>query len=115
MSPLDVSRAIHVDREDEFDAWLAEHGATEREVVIAIYKQSSGRQTVTLGDLQAVAICHGWIDTLGKRIDDERWALQFRPRRPNSNWSPTNRALVKRLLAEGRMRPAGSARLPDDL
>jgi uncharacterized protein YdeI (YjbR/CyaY-like superfamily) len=112
---MDVSRAIHVDRDAEFDAWLAEHGATERDVIIAIYKQSSGRQTVTLQDLQAVAICHGWIDTLGKRIDEERWALQFRPRRPGSSWSATNRLLVKRLLAEGRMRPAGLARLPDDL
>jgi uncharacterized protein YdeI (YjbR/CyaY-like superfamily) len=115
VGPLDISRAIHVDRAEEFDAWLAEHGVTERDVAIAIYKQSSGRQTVTLQELQAVAICHGWIDTLGKRIDEERWALRFMPRRAGSSWSPTNRALVKQLLAEGRMRPAGLAVLPPDL
>ncbi len=112
---MDLSRAIDVDSADEFDAWLAEHGASERDVIVAIYKQSSGRATVTLEQLQAAAICHGWIDTLGKRIDEERWALQFRPRRPGSSWSPTNRTLVKRLIAEGRMRPAGIARLPEDL
>jgi uncharacterized protein YdeI (YjbR/CyaY-like superfamily) len=115
VSPLDISRAIHVDRAEEFDAWLAEHGATERDVAVAIYKQSSGRRTVTLQELQAVAICHGWIDTLGKRIDEERWALRFMPRRRGSSWSPTNRVLVKQLLAEGRMRPAGMAVLPPDL
>jgi uncharacterized protein YdeI (YjbR/CyaY-like superfamily) len=115
MSPLDTARAIQIDRAEDFDAWLAEHGSRERDVAVAIYKQSSGRQTVTLQELQAVAICHGWIDTLGKRIDDERWALRFMPRRQGSNWSPTNRALVKRLLAEGRMTPAGLAVLPPDL
>ncbi len=115
MRPEELASAIHVDRDDEFDAWLVEHGATERSVVIGFYKKSSGRQTVTITDLQAVAICNGWIDNLGQRIDDERTALRFTPRRPGSNWSPTNRALVKRLLAAGRMRPAGIALLPPDL
>lgn len=115
MSPIDVAAAIHVDQPSEFDAWLGEHGATERTVTVGFYKKSSGRQTVTIEELQAVAICHGWIDNLGGRIDEERTALRFTPRRPKSSWSPTNRALVKRLIAEGRMRPAGLAVLPPDL
>jgi uncharacterized protein YdeI (YjbR/CyaY-like superfamily) len=115
MSPLDIATAIPIDREDEFDTWLAEHGSTERSVVVAFYKKSSGRQTVTLQDLQAVALCHGWIDNLGQRVDDERMALRFTPRRQGSSWSPTNRELVRRLLAEGRLRPAGLAVLPPDL
>ena len=50
--------------------------------MVAIYKKSSGKQTVTLTELQEVALCHGWVDNLGQRIDDERWALRFTPRRP---------------------------------
>jgi uncharacterized protein YdeI (YjbR/CyaY-like superfamily) len=115
MRPTELAAAIPIDHADEFDAWLAEHGAIERSVVVAFYKKSSGRQTVTLQDLQAVALCHGWIDNLGQRIDDERMALRLTPRRPGSNWSPTNRELVRRLIAEGRMRPAGLALLPPDL
>jgi uncharacterized protein YdeI (YjbR/CyaY-like superfamily) len=112
---LDVSGAIQIDAPDEFDRWLTEHGHNERIVVVAIYKKSSGRQTVTLGDLQEVALCHGWVDTLGQRIDEERWALKFVPRKPKSNWSVTNRAMAKRLLAADRVLPQGRALLPDDL
>ena len=115
MTPVDRDRAVHVDTNEEFDAWLREHGTTEREVLISIYKQSSGRQGVTLTELQETAICHGWIDNLGARIDDERWALRFVPRRPGSNWSERNRSAARRLLDEGRMTAAGRALLPDDL
>ena len=115
MSPLDVSAAIPIESDAEFDRWLSEHAATDRDVVVGIHNKASGRQTVTLTDLQAVALCHGWVDTLTKRIDDERYAIRFLPRRRGSNWSPTNRRLAIRLLAEGRMRPAGIAVLPDDL
>ena len=116
MSPLDITAAIPISTADEFDAWLSEHGpACEEVVVVAIYKKSSGRQTVTLDDLQATAICHGWIDNLGQRIDDERWAIRFTPRRPGSNWSDKNRGVVRRLIDEGRMTPAGMALLPDDI
>lgn len=112
---LDVAGAILMTSADEFDGWLREHGATEREAVVAIYKKGSGRQTVTYGDLLEVALCHGWIDSQSKGIDAERYALRFAPRRPGSNWSEINRALARRLVAEGRMTDAGRAVLPDDL
>ncbi len=115
MSPLDVSQAAPVASAGEFDRWLAEHGASERERVVAIYKKASGRQTVTFEELLDVALCHGWVDTQTKSIDDQRYAIRFVPRRPGSNWSPTNRERVRRLLEEGRMTPSGQALLPPDL
>lgn len=115
MSPLEVSRAIPIDSGDEFDQWLVEHGRSEREVVVAIFKKASGKQTVTLADLQEASICHGWIDTQSKGIDEERYAIRFVPRRPGSNWSALNRGIARRLLAEGRMKPHGIATLPEDL
>jgi len=112
---VDVSQAILIAADAEFDAWLAAHGVSEREVVVAIYKKTSGKQTVTLDALQETALCHGWIDSHGQRIDDERWAIRFAPRRPGSNWSAVNRKRVRRLLEEGRMTDAGVAVLPRDL
>jgi uncharacterized protein YdeI (YjbR/CyaY-like superfamily) len=115
MSPMDASQAVPVASAEEFDRWLAANGAAERERVVAIYKKASGRQTVTFDELLDVALCHGWVDTQTKGIDDERYAIRFVPRRPGSNWSATNRDKVRRLLAEGRMTPAGEAVLPGDL
>jgi uncharacterized protein YdeI (YjbR/CyaY-like superfamily) len=112
---MDVSRALFMAGEADFDAWLARHGSEEREVLVAIDKKASGKQTVTLPALQEVALCYGWVDTQTQRIDDERYAIRFVPRRPGSNWSPTNRELARRLLEAGRLTPAGLAALPDDL
>jgi len=106
---------VPIGSQADFDRWLAANGAIEREVIVAIYKLSSGRQTVTLPDLQEVALCHGWVDTQTKRIDDERYAIRFVIRRLGSNWSQTNRDLARRLLLEGRILPAGRATLPPDL
>ena len=112
---VDVSHAVSVENAADLDDWLSAHADTEREVVIAIYKQASGKQRVTLDALQEVALCHGWVDTQTQRIDEERYAIRFVPRRPGSHWSITNRQVARRLLDEGRMRARGLATLPDDL
>lgn len=115
MSPLNLDRAVPIATGEEFEAWLSEHGATEPDVIVSFYKKSSGKQTVTVDRLVEAALCHGWIDTKGQRIDDERFALRFTPRRPKSNWSARNRQTARRLLAEGRISQAGIAALPADL
>jgi len=115
MSPLDVSQATPVSSADEFDRWLRDNGASQRERVVAIYKKASGKQTVTFDELLDTALCHGWVDTQTKSIDEQRYAIRFVPRRPGSNWSATNRGRVRRLQREGRMTPAGEAALPPDL
>jgi uncharacterized protein YdeI (YjbR/CyaY-like superfamily) len=115
MSPLDISQATPVSSADEFDRWLRDNGAAEPERIVAIYKKASGQQTVTFEELLDTALCHGWVDTQTKRIDDQRYAIRFVPRRPGSNWSATNRERARRLRSEGRMTPAGEALLPPDL
>lgn len=115
MSPLDVSHATPIGSAEEFARWLAAHGASERELIVAIFKKASGKQTVTFDALLETALCHGWIDTQTKGIDEERYAIRFVPRRPGSRWSAINREIARRLLAEDRMTPAGAASLPPDL
>jgi uncharacterized protein YdeI (YjbR/CyaY-like superfamily) len=100
---------------DAFDRWLRAHGASEQEVVVAIWNKRSRRQTVSLFQLQEVALCHGWVDSQTKRIDERRYAIRFVPRRERSRWSEKNRAMARRLIEAGRMRRAGTASLPADL
>ena len=113
--PIDIDRAIDVRTPEEFERWLVGGGQHASEVVVAIFKKSSGRQTVDLTALQEVALCHGWVDTQTKRIDDERYAIRFVPRRQGSNWSATNREMAHRMIAAGRVAEAGRAVLPEDL
>jgi uncharacterized protein YdeI (YjbR/CyaY-like superfamily) len=99
----------------EWRDWLASPVPDCDDVWVVIYKKLSGRQTVTFDALLEEALCWGWVDTQTKSVDDERYSIRFRKRRPGSNWSATNRRIVCRLIKEGRMQPAGQALLPADL
>ena len=48
---------------------------------------------------------------MNKPLDDERTALLFTPRKAGSGWSRTNKVRIARLVKEGRMQPAGLAKI----
>ena len=79
------------------------------------YKKHTAKQRIPYDDAVEEAICFGWIDTTVRRIDDERYAQRFTPRRKNSIWTEKNRATARRLIQEGRMTEAGKATLPEDI
>jgi uncharacterized protein YdeI (YjbR/CyaY-like superfamily) len=54
-------------------------------------------------------LCVGWIDGQVGWRDEGSFLQRFTPRRPRSPWSVRNTGHVVRLLAEGRMQPAGLA------
>lgn len=58
------------------------------------------------------ALCFGWIDSLIKRLDDERYARKFTPRKPTSKWSETNCRRWNELKEAGLLAPAGLAAQP---
>lgn len=57
------------------------------------------------------ALCHGWIDSIIKRIDENRYARKFTPRTDNQNWSELNKRRVAKLIREGRMTEIGLAKV----
>lgn len=93
----------------EWREWLAKHHATKSEIWIVFYKKHTGKQIAPYQDIVDEALCFGWIDGIEKRIDDERYALRFTPRKKKSNWSATNIARYKKLLKAGKITPAGAA------
>jgi uncharacterized protein YdeI (YjbR/CyaY-like superfamily) len=104
-----VSEPLWFDGPEGWRAWLEEHHETATEVWVGMYKKRSPRHTVSWSEAVDEALCFGWIDGVMHRIDDERHAQRFTPRRPASNWSAVNVAKVERLRAAGKMRPAGEA------
>jgi uncharacterized protein YdeI (YjbR/CyaY-like superfamily) len=114
MASLDISDARSITSALDFERLLRE-AEGRPDLVIALYRKSSGKQMVSFEALLETAMCHGWVDTQTKRIDDERYAIRYVPRRPGSNWSPRNRAIARRLVREGRMTAAAQGTLPSDL
>jgi uncharacterized protein YdeI (YjbR/CyaY-like superfamily) len=78
-------------------------------VRLKLRKKNSAAPGITWSEALDVALCYGWIDGQAGRFDDDYTLQAFTPRRKNSPWSQINREHVARLVAEGRMRPAGLA------
>lgn len=73
------------------------------------YKKGTGKPSVSYEKAVQEALCFGWIDGMDKSLDAARYAQRFTPRKPGSNWSESNIARMKRLIADGKMTPAGLA------
>ena len=92
--------------------WLARHHASSPGVWLVRHKKQAGGEKLSYEDIVCEALCFGWIDSLVKRVDDERFLTKVTPRRATSNWSDLNRGRWKRLKAEGLLAPAGLAAAP---
>ncbi len=99
---------------DEWRAWLAAHHATASEVWLVFFKKHTGQPRVAYAEAVEEALCFGWIDSIVRRLDDERYAQKFTRRKPGSQWSASNLERIERLIAQGRMTPAGLAMVDPD-
>ena len=93
----------------EFRAWLEANHDTETELWMGLHKRHVPERGLTWEQAVPEALCFGWIDSVSQRIDDDARRQRWTPRKPTSNWSAVNIAIVERLMAEGRMHPAGIA------
>jgi len=76
------------------------------------HKAHTGMKSIPYEDMVREALCFGWVDSLVKRLDDDRYAIKVTPRKPTSKWSAINRKRWKALEAAGLLRPAGRAAAP---
>jgi uncharacterized protein YdeI (YjbR/CyaY-like superfamily) len=102
--PHDV---IFFESPDELRDWFDAHHETADELWLGYHRKATGKPTVTWPQAVDEALCVGWIDSVRYRLDDERNAQRFTPRRIGSFWSAINTRRASELIGEGRMRPAG--------
>jgi uncharacterized protein YdeI (YjbR/CyaY-like superfamily) len=95
----------------ELGEWLAKRHQSETELWVRIFRAASGRPSVTWADCVVEAIRFGWIDGQKKALDAESFLQRLTPRKAKSGWSARNCAHATRLIAEGRMTPAGLAQV----
>ena len=107
--------ALDVRDGEEWRAWLEAHHAVSPGIWLIFHKRHTGRETVSYEAAVCQALCFGWIDSLVKRLDDDRYIRKFTPRKPRSNWSATNRRRWLGLRSEGLLAAAGLATAPADL
>jgi hypothetical protein len=94
--------------------WLQKNHASESEVWLVFHKGHTDESSILYSDAIDEALCFGWVDSLVKRLDEDRYARKFTPRKPDSRWSTINRRRYAAIKAAGLLAPAGLERAPTD-
>jgi uncharacterized protein YdeI (YjbR/CyaY-like superfamily) len=100
-------RTFYAKNRKAWRQWLEKHHAKDPGVWLIYYKKDSGKSRVAYGDAVEEALCFGWIDSIMKPIDEEKFMQKFTPRKTKSVWSGLNKKRVEKLIAENLIMPAG--------
>jgi uncharacterized protein YdeI (YjbR/CyaY-like superfamily) len=100
-------KTLEVRNHEEWRSWLREHHELETEIWLVFNKRHTGLTVLSYNDCVEEALCFGWIDSLIRRLDEDRYARKFTPRSAKSKWSTANRRRYADLQARGLLEAAG--------
>ena len=100
---MNIAETLYVSAREDWRRWLQENHDSKDEIWLVSYRKGSGRPSLPYNVAVEEALCFGWIDSIRKGIDNEKYAQRFTPRKPASSYSQTNRERLARLDTEGKL------------
>jgi uncharacterized protein YdeI (YjbR/CyaY-like superfamily) len=95
---MDISNTLYVTNRQAWRHWLKDNYKNEKEIWLVYYRKHTGIPRIPYNDAVEEALCFGWIDSITRTIDQERYAQRFTPRNPRSKYSQTNKERLRRLI-----------------
>ena len=111
MSIKSPPNSIHPKSRAEWRKWLEENHTRTQGVWLVMYKKGTGKPRVDYAEAVEEALCFGWIDSKGNKVDDERSMLWMAPRKPKTGWSKLNKERIVKLIRAKLMTPAGLSKI----
>ena len=112
---MELKETLYVTNRKDWRSWLAKHHKNKKEIWLIYYKKHSGKPRIPYNDAVDEALCYGWIDSIVKKVDEERTAQRFTPRKEKSSWSEMNKERARRLIKAKKMTTAGLAKVTVNL
>jgi len=106
MKPTDLP-ILPFENKKKWADWLARQHDKSIGVWLKLAKKNSGIPSITYDEALEVALCYGWIDGQKGSFDEQYWLQKFTPRGQKSIWSKINTEKAEKLIASGKMNPAG--------
>ena len=110
---LDIDQALFFKNRTQWRKWLEQNHDKASEALVIHYRKDSGKKGLNHFEAVEDALCFGWIDSILRRLDDERFVLKYTPRKANSVWSKVNKDKAEQLIKAGLMTPAGMAKIEE--
>jgi uncharacterized protein YdeI (YjbR/CyaY-like superfamily) len=105
-------KTLDVRSRTRWRAWLEANHGSASEIWLVYHKPHTGKMSIDYEESVEEALCYGWVDSLIRRLDDDRYARKFTPRKSGSIWSDPNRARYAKVEALGLLAQAGRERAP---
>ena len=106
---MDIGNILEVANSNDWRAWLAKHHQTETEIWLVFYKKGSGKPRISYNEAVMEALSYGWIDSIVKYLDRERFVQRFSKRKKTSGLSQMNKERIRTLIRQKKMTKAGLA------
>ena len=104
---MNLGKTFYPKNREAWHNWLLKNSKTKNEIWLIYYRKASGKPRIPYNDAVDEALCFGWIDSIVKNIDGEKFAQRFTPRRKGSCLSEMNKERVRRLIKQKRMTSTG--------
>jgi uncharacterized protein YdeI (YjbR/CyaY-like superfamily) len=104
---VDKDERVQIESRGEWRAWLEKNQDRDNGIWLVTFKKHCGEKYVPYDDMVEEALCFGWIDSVTRKLDDDRTMLWLSPRKSGSGWSKLNKERVERMMAAGLMAPPG--------
>lgn len=88
-------------------SWLEKNHNIKDSIWLIFYKKKSPTPNLTWSEAVDEALCFGWIDSVKKTIDGERYKQYFSKRKAKSCWSKINKDKVAYLKEQNLILEAG--------
>jgi uncharacterized protein YdeI (YjbR/CyaY-like superfamily) len=102
-------KTLDVRTRNAWRRWLAKNHAKQTEIWLVFHKKHTGIDCVPYEDSVEEALCFGWVDSLIKQLDADRYARKYTPRKATSVWSESNKARADKMIRAGLMTDVGLA------
>ena len=105
-------KTIYIENRNEWRQWLAHnHDKEQKGIWLVFYKKGSAQTSLDYEEAVEEALCFGWIDSIIRNIDREKYVRKFTPRKIDSRWSELNKKRVAKVIIEGKMTEYGRLKM----
>ncbi len=100
---------LYLPTRKQWRQWLAKNHKSVKVIWLVYYRKETGKPSIPYEDSVEEALCFGWIDSIVKKLDNDRYARKFTPRTNMKNWSDPNKRRMAKMLKAGKVTKAGLA------
>jgi len=108
MGRLDDAERVSAETVTDWRRWLTVNHRRPEGAWLVSWRKHTGRPAMSYDEAVCEALRVGWVDSVPRKLDDDRTMLYFAPRKSGSGWSAPNKERVERLERAGRMTAAGA-------